>query len=159
MHLHVVQFSGGIGSWSAAQRVIAQHGTKNLVLLIADTQVEDSDLWRFAREASSQIGVELTVVADGRTPFQVFWDQRFLGNSRLAPCSAILKQQPCRRWLEENARIENTILYVGIDWSEARRAPAIERARLGAVDSKISDVRTTLCQQRRHDGTLPNFGN
>jgi hypothetical protein len=31
------------------------------------------------------LGVPVTVVADGRTPFEVFADQRFLGNSRLAP--------------------------------------------------------------------------
>jgi hypothetical protein len=127
MMLRVIQFSGGIGSWAAAQRVAARHGTKDLVLLIADTRVEDPDLWRFASEASRQIGVELTVVADGRTPFEVFWDRRFLGNSRLAPCSTILKQQPCRRRLEENSNVDDTILYVGIDWSEARRVPAIER--------------------------------
>ncbi|ADL47651.1 hypothetical protein Micau_4136 [Micromonospora aurantiaca ATCC 27029] len=35
-HLHVVQYSGGIGSWAAAQRVAAQHGTKRLVLLLWD---------------------------------------------------------------------------------------------------------------------------
>ncbi|WP_218578851.1 hypothetical protein [Phytohabitans houttuyneae] len=42
MTLHVVQYSGGIGSWAAAQRVIAAHGTTDLVLLVADnTGVED----------------------------------------------------------------------------------------------------------------------
>lgn len=51
----------------------------------ADTRVEDPDLWRFVRDSTVHIGVSPTVVADGRTPFQVFADQRFLGNSRLAP--------------------------------------------------------------------------
>jgi hypothetical protein len=127
MTLQVVQFSGGIGSWAATQRVIAAHGTDNLVLLIADTQVEDPDLWRFVRDSTIHIGVEPTVVADGRTPFQVFGDQRFLGNSRLAPCSALLKQRPSRAWLNAHADPDDTILYVGIDWSESRRVPAIVR--------------------------------
>jgi len=78
MTLHVVPFSGGIGSWAAAQRVIAEHGTSDLVLLFADTRVEDVDLYRFLDDSAAQIGVPVTVVADGRTPFQLFRDQRFL---------------------------------------------------------------------------------
>jgi 3'-phosphoadenosine 5'-phosphosulfate sulfotransferase (PAPS reductase)/FAD synthetase len=123
----VVQFSGGIGSWAAAQRVAAEHGTDNLVLLFADTLIEDPDLYRFLCEAASQIGVLVTRVADGRTPFEVFWQQRFLGNSRIAPCSEFLKQRPSRRWLEAHTDPADTVLHVGIDWSEQRRPPAIER--------------------------------
>jgi hypothetical protein len=122
---HIVQYSGGIGSWAAARRVIAAHGTADLVLLVADTRVEDPDLWRFVHDSTRQIGVAPTVVADGRTPFQVFRDQRFLGNSRLAPCSAILKQRPARAWLHAHADPTDTLLYVGIDWSEAHRTAAI----------------------------------
>ncbi len=127
MTTHVVQYSGGIGSWAATQRVIAEHGTANLVLLVADTRVEDPDLWRFVHDSTTHVGVPPTVVADGRTPFEVFHDQRFLGNSRVAPCSAILKQRPSRAWLTAHADPADTILYVGIDWSETRRIPAIER--------------------------------
>lgn len=94
---------------------------------MADTRVEDPDLWRFVHDSSVHIGVPPTVVADGRTPFEVFHDQRFLGNSRLAPCSAILKQRPSRAWLQEHTDPADTVLYVGIDWSEVRRTPAIER--------------------------------
>ncbi|MEV6923983.1 hypothetical protein AB0M46_05645 [Dactylosporangium sp. NPDC051485] len=125
--LHVVQFSGGIGSWATAMRVAAEHGTDRLVLLAADTKVEDPDLWRFVREAAAHLGVTPVVVADGRNPWQVFADQRFIGNSRIAPCSRVLKQKPCRDWLTANADPATTVLYVGIDWSEQRRTPAIER--------------------------------
>ncbi|WP_075737685.1 hypothetical protein [Streptomyces acidiscabies] len=127
MTLHVVQFSGGIGSWAAAQRVTAEHGTRDLVLLFADTLVEDEDLYRFLDDAAQQIGVPITRVADGRTPFEVFRQRRFLGNSRLAPCSDFLKQRPCRAWLEAHADPADTVLHTGIDWSEERRVPAIVR--------------------------------
>ena len=125
--LHVVQFSGGIGSWAAAMRVAEEHGTDNLILLAADTKAEDPDLWRFVADAGAHMGVDPVIVADGRTPWQVFTDQRFVGNSRIAPCSVHLKQKPCRRWLTEHANPDRTVLYVGIDWSEQRRVPAIER--------------------------------
>jgi 3'-phosphoadenosine 5'-phosphosulfate sulfotransferase (PAPS reductase)/FAD synthetase len=127
MTRHVIQMSGGIGSWAAAQRVAAEHGTGDLVLLFADTLVEDPDLYRFLDDAAAQLGVPITRVADGRTPFEVFRDQRFLGNNRIAPCTVHLKQQPCRAWLAAHADLADTILYIGVDHSEERRRPAIER--------------------------------
>ncbi|HEY8985540.1 MAG TPA: hypothetical protein VIU15_38965 [Streptomyces sp.] len=126
MTLHVVQFSGGIGSWATARRVAAEHGTRDLVLLFADTLAEDPDLHRFLHDAAERIGVPVTRVSEGHTPFEIFRHKRFLGNSRIAPCSEFLKQRPCRAWLETHADPADTVLYIGIDWSEQRRAPAIE---------------------------------
>lgn len=124
---HVVMWSGGITSWAVAHLVAQRHGTKNLTLLFADTRYEDEDLYRWNDEASAQIGVPLTVVADGRDPWQVFNDKRYIGNTRIAPCSLLLKQIPCRTWLQENTDPANTIVYVGIDWTETHRIPAIVR--------------------------------
>lgn len=127
---HVVMFSGGIGSWATARRVAEGHGTDNLTLLFADTLVEDADTYRFLHEAADQIGAPLVTVADGRTPFEVFHDDHFLGNARLANCSKYLKQKPCREWIEEHCDPARTILYVGIDWTETHRIPAIEKGWL-----------------------------
>jgi hypothetical protein len=118
-------FSGGLGSWAAAKRVAQGVGTSGLVLLFADTLVEDPDLYRFVSAAARNVGGELVTVKDGRTPFEVFKDDRFLGNARLANCSKYLKQKPCRRWLDENCDPDTTRLYVGIDWSEVHRMPGI----------------------------------
>lgn len=132
----VVMFSGGLGSWLTARRAAEIHGPKNVILLFADVKGdhpdmphvgEDEDTYRFIREAASDVGAELVTVMDGRNIWEVFRDDRFLGNSRLANCSKFLKQEPCRRWLTENADPETTTVYVGIDWSETHRMPAIER--------------------------------
>jgi hypothetical protein len=127
MTLHVVQYSGGIGSWATAHRVAARHGTARLVLLFADTLIEAGDVYVFLCQSAAQLGVPVTRVADGRTPLQVFADQHYLGNARIAPCSRILKQIPCRRWLDAHADPADTILYVGIDASrrDVLRVPAI----------------------------------
>ncbi|WP_336214316.1 hypothetical protein [Nonomuraea sp. LPB2021202275-12-8] len=122
---HVIQMSGGIGSFWAAKRVIAQHGTANVLLLFADTRVEDPTLYDFLTAARVHLDVELVVVKDGRTPFEVFFDEHFLGNSRLAPCSKRLKQIPCRSWLEANCDPATTTVYVGIDAEEQRRLPGV----------------------------------
>lgn len=134
-------FSGGIGSWAAAKRVAQQHGTDDLFLLFTDTKIEDEDLYRFLPEAAANVGGALVWLADGRTPWDVFEDVRFLGNTRVAPCSHILKQQVARRWVAENCHPEDSVLYVGIDWTESHR---LEGARTGwspyAVEAPLCEA-------------------
>ena len=132
---HVVMFSGGIGSWAAAKRVAERYGSENLYLLFSDVKGnttnpdigEDEDTYRFIKESAVNVGGTLVTVADGRNIWEVFHDKKFLGNSRLANCSHELKQKPARKWLDENCDPETTIVYVGIDWSESHRLPAVER--------------------------------
>lgn len=131
-------FSGGIGSWATAKRVAEEHGVDDLTLLFADVKGstadphigEDEDLYRFNADAAANVGAELVVVSDGRNIWEVFKDDRFLGNSRLANCSKFLKQRPSRAWLEANRSPDDTVVYVGIDWTETHRLPAIEKAYL-----------------------------
>jgi len=135
---HVVMFSGGLGSWMTAKRVAEQHGTDNLYLVFADVKGhatsphsgEDEDTYRFIKEAAANVGGELVWLVEGRDIWQVFKDNRFLGNSRLANCSKFLKQQPCREWLDANCDPADTTVYVGIDWTESHRLPAIVNAYL-----------------------------
>jgi 3'-phosphoadenosine 5'-phosphosulfate sulfotransferase (PAPS reductase)/FAD synthetase len=118
-------WSGGITSWKTARIVVDLYGRENTVLLFADTNSEDDDLHRWNRQATAELDMELTRVADPqeRDVWQVFFDRRFLGNSRLAPCSHILKQEPSRRWVAENTTPDDAVLYVGLSWDEPQRIP------------------------------------
>lgn len=120
-HQHIVMFSGGAGSWATGKLVAERYGTDNLILLFADTLIEDEDLYRFLPEAAENIGGQLVVTAEGRTPWQVFKDHKFLGNHRIDPCSKSLKRDHLRKWLEENCIPEYTTVYLGIDWIEEHR--------------------------------------
>lgn len=121
---HIVFYSGGIGSWATAKRVIAAHGKDNVVLLFTDTLIEDEDLYRFIDDTVAEMGVEYVRIADGRTPFDVYKDARFLGNSRIAPCSHKLKQAVADRWIRDKYDPDECILYLGIDWTEEHRTAA-----------------------------------
>jgi hypothetical protein len=118
---HVVMFSGGVGSWAAARRVAERYGTDDLTLLFADTNMEDEDLYRFIQEAAADVGGKFVQVQDGRTPWQVFFDERFLGNSRIDPCSKILKRLLLDRWRNEQCDPADTIIHFGIDFGEIHR--------------------------------------
>ena len=118
---HVVQFSGGLCSFFAASRVVAgHHGRKDVTLLFADTLVESAGLYRFALHASAFLQIPLTITYDGRTPWQVFADEKFIANTRVDLCSRILKRERCRKWLEQHCDPKDTTVYVGISWDENR---------------------------------------
>ena len=121
----VVQTSGGTGSWATARRVVDTYGPDDVTLLFADTRVEDDDLYRFLGDVERDLGLPVTRVRDGRTPEQVDVDRRWLSNAKVAQCSLELKIKPCREWLEANCDPADTVLYVGIDWSESERIPGI----------------------------------
>lgn len=122
----VTLFSGGTGSYAAAMRVADQYGPENQVLLFTDTNTEDADLYRFIEEAAGLIGSELITIADGRDVWQVFNDEKFIGNTRVDICSRILKRDLARRWIEEHTTPETHKVAMGIDWTEIHR---FERAR------------------------------
>jgi len=130
---HVVMYSGGIGSWAAAKMVAEMYGTRDLYLVFTDVKGdsesphigEDEDTYRFLKDSVKNVGGQFVYLNEGRDIWQVFKDRNFLGNSRIAHCSHLLKQKPARKWLEENCDPNDTFVYVGIDWTETHRLPAI----------------------------------
>lgn len=64
---------------------------------------------------------------DGRDVWDVFFDDEMLGNSRLARCSHVIKQDLARAVIEEHFKPEETVLYLGIDWTEIHRTEAPKR--------------------------------
>lgn len=124
---HLVMYSGGVCSWAAAKRVAERHGPENMVLLFADTKIEDPTLYEFLDASSKNIGAKLVKIEDGRTPFQVFRDRKFLGNSRVDPCSDILKRKLLNKWRSENCDPDECITYFGLDWNEQHRLKRVQQ--------------------------------
>jgi hypothetical protein len=126
---HVVQYSGGVCSFFAGRRVIERYGADQVVLLFADVLMEDEDLYRFLEETAAFLRLPVTYLRDGRNPWQVFRDERFLGNSRIDPCSKILKRQLLWNWIERNA--PGATVHVGLDWTEDDRLQRLRNYRPG----------------------------
>lgn len=98
----VVNLSGGLSSAVSAERAVERFGVDRTTLVFADTLIEDDDLHRFIDETEEYLGCKVHRIADGRTPFEVFRDVRYLGNTRVDPCSKILKRDLIDRWVSEN---------------------------------------------------------
>jgi hypothetical protein len=84
-------------------------------------------LYRFLEEGAANIGVPVTRIAEGRTPRQVMSDENFIGNSRMDPCSRILKREFLDKWFDANCDPATTVRYIGIDWTEINRFTTFQR--------------------------------
>jgi hypothetical protein len=127
--VHVVMYSGGACSWAAAMRVKERHPGEQIVLLFADTRIEDEDLYRFLDDSQKQLGLELIRIADGRTPWEIMRHKHVIANSRIDPCSEILKRKLLDRWYRKNCQTETATLHFGIDWTELHRLKRLREAK------------------------------
>jgi len=118
---YIVMFSGGIGSFYTAKRLVDKYGPNNVLALFADTLIEDEDLYRFLHESVEYLNIELVIIKDGRDVWQVFKDVKFLGNSRIDPCSKILKRELLKKWQSDNLDPSFHVICYGIDWTEIHR--------------------------------------
>lgn len=122
---HIISYSGGLGSFAAAKMTVDKYGPKECLLVFTDTKSEDEDLYRFMHETATALKVELKVLADGRDIWQVFTDVRFMGNSRIDPCSRVLKRDLFRKWIESNYEVGGCTIVFGIDHKESHRMTSI----------------------------------
>lgn len=166
---HVVHFSGGMCSWAAGKRVVERHGIDGVILLFADVNYEDADTYRYLCASAINIGAPLFVVADGRDPWQVFRDVRLLGNSRMDPCSRVLKRDLLDAWAVENCNAD-TVHHFGIHASEIDRfhrlrermaprkvsAPLCEPPYLGTEEIREWEAREGLRRQKLYQEGFPH---
>lgn len=125
---HIISYSGGLGSAITAERICRTHGKDNVLLLFADTLVEDEDLYKFNKDVVSLLGCRFVWIAEGRTPWHVFRDVKYIGNTRVDPCSRVLKRDLIRKWISDNYKPEECVIWIGIDCSEEHRLfPVVER--------------------------------
>jgi hypothetical protein len=135
-----VQFSGGAASYVAAKLILEEFGHDGVALIFADTLIEDEDLYRFLKDAEETLQHPIIRISEGRDPWTVFFDERMMGNSRVDPCSKILKRKLLDRWRVENCTPDCTLV-IGYDASEDFRFQPL-KARMAPVN-----VRAPLLEQ------------
>lgn len=147
---HIVSYSGGVGSAITAKMLCDKYGKDNVSLLFADTKVESKEQYRFTQDIINLLGCEFISIADGRTPWQVFNDVRFIGNTRIDPCSRILKRDLIRDYLNKNYTPEEVTIWIGIDVSEMHRLkPVVVRNAPFVYRSILIEENIFLTTQRK----------
>jgi len=168
---HIIMYSGGASSSYVSKWVVDKYGKENCMLLFTDTLWEDSDNYRFMEECADYIGLEITKRVDGRTPEDVFFEQKFLGNARFAKCSEELKVRQTIIFIEE-IRDEGfePILYFGIGPHEIHRKESLIRhyehfplepvkCEFPMIDSISSEVKARYIIENEWGIKLPRMYN
>lgn len=118
---HVMMYSGGIASWGATKRLLEYTNKENVTVIFCDTKMEDEDLYKFLDETEKDLGITIIRLSDGRDPWQVFFDRKYLGNSRIDPCSQQLKRWLVRSYVHKNFSPETTTIHLGYTFDEIHR--------------------------------------
>ena len=124
---HIVLFSGGVQSAYVAHLVVQQHGKEDTILLWHDPKAEDVDNRRFVFEMAGWLGVPVTERSDGRSPWELFEDEKFLGNNRVPLCSRILKREQGLKFIKHEMKGIPFILYFGYGREEPRRVQKVSQ--------------------------------
>jgi len=192
----LVMFSSGITSWAAGKRYAEQHGTDGMVLLFADTLIEDEDNYRFLIESAANIFGQpippcayraippitdpksrrkaliglaeecavalpgLVWIADGRTPWEVMRDVKIIGNSRIDPCSRVLKRDLLKKWEEKHCNPADTTIIFGIGWDESHRIERVQSRKpnwkcVAPLCDKPWISKRECLEWARHEGIEP----
>lgn len=151
--MYQISFSGGKGS--AVSALIALENGLAFNLLFADTRIEDEDLHRFNADVAKACGRPIITLTDGRTPWDVYVDKRWIGNTRTAHCSTELKTKPVKAWLDANAAPDDPLV-LGMDWAEMDR---IERAALAWTPRPVVSLLNKFKVYRwQHESILARHG-
>ncbi|MFJ5713139.1 hypothetical protein [Neobacillus sp. NPDC093127] len=144
MQNHIIFFSGGKSSFSAADYVKTHFPDDNIVLYFTDTQWENDDLYRFIYQASDRLELPMLTHSLGLNPLELMFEKKLVFNSMIGDCSKILKMKvsrdylkkgvvpPIEKWrnkkyLKSESFTENAILYFGIGFEEMHREGAIRK--------------------------------
>lgn len=118
---HIVLFSGGLASFEVGRRAISEHGREKVALWFFDTLIEDMSLYQFLEDCESKLNVPIERLRDGRNPWQVFRDERFIGNSRVPLCNRVLKRELLERLLRIHYPDKDVVLHLGYERHEKNR--------------------------------------
>ncbi len=125
---HVVLTSGGLASFVAGYRALERFGNDSVRFWFFDTLIEDEDLYGFLADSERALGIHIERFAEGRNPWEVFRDKRFIGNSRVDVCSRLIKREFLEELLSQQYPDKDVTLHFGLEWTESHRIDTVRRA-------------------------------
>ncbi|MDX2077197.1 MAG: hypothetical protein SFZ02_12250 [bacterium] len=122
---YLIQNGGGIASALGCPDALTRLGVEwqSVTSVLPN---EGDDQRRLIESAEKLYGKETIRIGVVMTPLEMFTKVKFLGNSRIDPCSAKLKREPLKKFIEANYDPAHTVLVFGITGVEQRRIPSIE---------------------------------
>jgi len=105
--------------------MLNRYGKENCWIVAMNTLAEHPDNWRFAAECEARWEKQITILTEGRTPYQVAEDKHIIPNQKIAPCTFELKIEMFRDWLHQHfSKPDQITVHIGYDIFEAHRCKA-----------------------------------
>lgn len=124
----VVSVGGGLSSTvELPLRMIAEHGRDRVDLVMCRLPNEDPDVWRLVEAVENLTGIRVKMIGLNLSPWDVFLQTRYIGNTRIDPCSRILKREQMAQHMKANYDPRFTTLGVGITYHEIDRMAAVRK--------------------------------
>jgi 3'-phosphoadenosine 5'-phosphosulfate sulfotransferase (PAPS reductase)/FAD synthetase len=125
--MNIISISTGLSSALTGERVLKRFGKDETEFVFMDTLIEDEDNYRFMRECRERWGIPITILTEGRTPYQVAKDKNIIPNQKIAPCTFRLKINLFRNYLQEHHSGEDITIHIGYDYQEMNRIESTEK--------------------------------
>ena len=151
--MYISLFSGGVASFIATLVILEKFPNQTLIWFF-DTKIEDQDTYRFLYDCQDFYGKEINIFSDGRNPWQVFRDERFIGNSWKTPCNKILKRKLLEEKIDKYNLHEELALVFGISSHEIHRTIKISE---GWKKKKIKTIFPLLLSPLLENEMIFNF--
>lgn len=123
---HLVSFSTGLSSAITVERVLARYGRKETEIIFMDTTIEDEDNYRFLVDCQARWG-EITVLCEGRDPYQVAAAKQIIANQKVAPCTFELKINLFQEYVKRVYPDAWLTIHIGYDFTELHRCEPTQR--------------------------------
>lgn len=101
---------------------------KNVDYVIAALPDEDPDVWRLIESVEGLLDIQIKRIGLGKSVWDIFFEQNFIGNSRLDNCSRTLKRDVMRAYMKDNYPVGGDVkagLALGIGYHEIDRELSI----------------------------------
>lgn len=149
---YVVSIGGGLTSTVfLPEMMLDRYGKKAVTFVMAKLPNEDPDVWKLCHAVEQYYGITIEYIGKNLTPWDVFFKERFLGNSRIDPCSKNLKREVLKEYMKRFEPAQ-TKLAVGISWDEVHRMKDITSrwAMIGfdVIAPLVTDFRLTREEQQ-----------
>lgn len=124
---HIVSIGGGLASTMELPRqVLALAPKADCRFIMARLPNEDPDVWRLCEAVSAELGITVEYIGLNLTPWDIFHQERMIGNTRIDPCSRRLKREVLTAWMVAHCDPADTTLYVGLTADEVDRWMSVE---------------------------------
>lgn len=128
MKIHIVSIGGGISSTLMLPTLLlTKIPREQIECITCHLPNEDKDLFRLIDCVEEKLNISVKRLGHNKTPFQIFFESKFLGNSRIDPCSRILKREVVRDYILSNYLPNDVVLDIGIGYDELDRTLSIKK--------------------------------